>query len=408
MSTAIRKRVWLWIGLGIALIVGLAALAGQDNLFRWFVNPKTPYQIYEPPPAPDYANPASWALRPEAPPPGAWETPWGVDVFFVSPTTDYSGEQWNAPYDASVPKDRLEHSVLPNFAGAFARAGALYAPHYRQATLFSFLTHREDAVLARVTAYKDVERAFDSYLSNDNRGRAIVLVGVGQGGLHALGLLLNRFSQDPALQERLVAAYLIETAVPLDLFNGPLSWTRVCDTQLATGCVIAWGTADTGDRREATRFLTRSQVWDGKTGLVAVEDRGLVCVNPLLWSADGTFAPERLHKGGARASGLETGVMPAILPGQTSAQCVDGLLLIDPSRASALKQGKMFGDLYKTPTFNLFYADIFENAAIRAELKSKQLDLTGAKPAPPLPPLQIVRPAPIRKPGEIATSSTED
>ena len=56
--------------------------------------------------------------------------------------------------------------MLPNYAGPFVRVGRLFAPRYRQASLFAQLTLRDDARDAREFAYGDVRRAFDYYLDH--------------------------------------------------------------------------------------------------------------------------------------------------------------------------------------------------------------------------------------------------
>jgi len=66
--------------------------------------------------------------------------------------------------------------------GPFARSGRLFAPRYRQASLYTALTLRDDARDARQFAYGDVRRAFDDFLDHFNQGRPLIVVGVEQGG----------------------------------------------------------------------------------------------------------------------------------------------------------------------------------------------------------------------------------
>lgn len=394
-ATSSRKLRYGAIAL-VALLGFLAAafIGFRDNIFRWTINPRTPFQTYVPPPKPDYAERAAWAVFPDAPPPGAWEEEWGVDVFFIHPTTYYSSHQWNAPIDEPDSSARLMREVIPNHARPFARAGAIYAPRYRQATLLTGLNFGEDSRQALLLAYSDVLAAFDEYLEHHNRGRAIMVVGDQQGGLHAQRLLAERFNT-PRMQERLAGAYLINSALPTDLFQAQLEGLKPCDTPEEINCIVSWGVVYDGDENEADRFRNRSKSWTPAGELVSTAGRRLVCVNPLLWSTASDFAPNRLHRGGARATGLDEDAEPAILPGAVSAQCVDGVLITDRPREGQLRRGLGLGARFKTPAFNLFYADIEQNAQARAQAASDWLNAHGAKPAPPMPPAQIVEEAPI-------------
>ena len=367
----------------IVLLCG-AFIGFQDNIFRWSINPRTPFQTYVPPQVPDYTDRSAWALFPEKETAGAWEEDWGVDVFFIHPTSYYSNSQWNAPIDDAEAHQRLLQEVLPNHVQPFTGAGEIYAPLYRQATLISGLNFAEDSRQALFLAYSDVLAAFDEYMAHHNRGRAVMLVGINQGGLHAQRLLADRF-QNPRMQERLVAAYLIGSGVPMDLFDTQLKGLAACDTPDQIQCVVSWGVVYDGDESEADRFRNRSKSWTSDGQLLSTAGRRLVCVNPVLWNTQGDFAPSRLHRGGASATGLDMESSPPILPGAVSTQCVDGVLISDQPREPQLRPGISLGARFKTPDFNLFYSDIQSNAELRASTASAWLNEFGAKPAPPMP-----------------------
>src|SRR5204863_308586 len=78
--------------------------------------------------------------------------------------------------------------MAPNYIGPFVSVGRVFAPKYRQASLYTQLTLRDDAREARQFAYGDVREAFRSYLNHDNGGRPFLIVGVEQGGTLALRL----------------------------------------------------------------------------------------------------------------------------------------------------------------------------------------------------------------------------
>ena len=392
-----RKRTWLLVGASVACFIGFLfalLMAFQDNLFRWHINPRVPFQTYTPPPSPDYAKDDSWAARPETAPPGAWETPWGVDVFFIHPTTYYSSRHWNAPIDHAASADRVTQSALPNHAGPFGRAGELYAPRYRQATLLTELNFGDDARRALELAYTDITQAFSHYLEHDNQGRAIMLVGVGQGGLHAQRLLAEEFSS-PDMQERLVAAWFIDAATPMSLFKEQFSGFSACERKDEFGCVISWGAHARGQPHEAERFRDRSKVWTPNGVLRDTRGEDLLCVNPLTWRTDTAAAPRRQHRGGASATGLTPQESPAILPTAVATQCHNGALAVSRPKENQLRRGSGIGTRFKSPDFNIFYADIEANALLRAQTASAWLDENAPKPAPPLPPMESISIVPV-------------
>lgn len=380
----IRHHSILILSLGLAVLILAVVVTSQDRIYRWVINPHEPHQTYIPAEFADYSERQAWALIPEKKPMPPIKGDWGVDIFFIHPTLDYEGNGWNSdPEDAEV-QARLNNEILPNFLGPFWDIGAVYAPHYRSATLFSFLTHREDAREALQFAYQDVDRAFDTYLKEHNQFRAILVVGIGQGGLMAMRLLQEKF-KDPDLKERLVAAYLIDTAVPMSVFSNSLSHLEPCATSETLHCVAGWSAFEEKQERRVERFLTRSQYWTDKGQLLAISKQMPLCVNPVLWTTKEDHAPRRLHLGGARAIGLQIGQdTPAILPAETSAQCVNGIVLIDRPKSGELRSGWRWGDLYKTSRYNLFYADISVNARLRAQRAAEWLAANRARPAPSL------------------------
>ena len=210
------------------LLTGLAAYLFQDNLARFVLNPRTPYQTYTPPPPPAYGARGAWAVWPDDQHVGE------ADVFYVHSTTYASSRHWNAPLADANADATLRRVAAPNEAGPFMRVGAVYGPRYRQATLFTAFTHKFDGLAARELAFQDVEAAFRQFLQDRPSDRPIILAGYGQGGLHVLGLLANHVVHDEAVLDRLAAAYIIDEPIPLSLFEGPLAQTPPCALPEAT------------------------------------------------------------------------------------------------------------------------------------------------------------------------------
>ncbi|RAK52069.1 DUF3089 domain-containing protein [Phenylobacterium deserti] len=358
-KVAPRSRRWLAVAaIGVLLLLGVGTGLYWGDLVRNALDPKEPFQTYEPPPAPDYDARAGWALLPTEPATITEATP-RADVFFIAPTMYDGGDEWNAP--AGDPKtERLFREVMaPNYAGPFVRVGRIFTPRYRQASLYSLLTLREDAREARKFAYGDVQRSFREYVGRYNMGRPFILVGVEQGG--TLGArLLEEIAADPQLRSRLVAAYLIETVTPADSLPLP-----PCVRKGQAGCVAAWASVFDGQIEGASALLNRALVWSPAGDLVNLNGRSALCFNPILGAVTDAPAPARLHMGAANATGLEWDARPAFMARQVSARCQRGLLHVTAPKSASLKRTGGWADRRKVPGYNLFYADLEADARAR-------------------------------------------
>lgn len=390
----LRRWFWRLLLTGIALFAALSVAAAwimREQIFQTFLDPGIPFQTYERPPGPDYALAEAWAVRPDSPP----EDPDVPAVFFVHPTTYEGGAHWNAPYDRPQEAEVIARSALPNFAAPFLVHGAaLYAPHYRQAALYTFLNNREDSVQARLLAFEDVRAAFDAFEAGIGPDRPFIIAGAGQGASHALGVLIHQVAPRPEMRARLVAAYLMETAVPLDLFSGPLADLPPCHRPEDVRCVIGWAAARSDERGRIEAITQRARAWDAGGELAPVTGRALLCVNPVLWTTAEDYAPARLHRGGAAAEGLELTDTPSPMAGQTGAQCQAGVLMIDQPRNRALRRGSRVGEDRRTPTSNLFYMDIRVDAERRLNRLAAML-AEERRWAPPLDDIEEIEVAPI-------------
>ncbi len=398
-SVKLSKTLQHRLILGAAAISAAALAAGvllQDVLFRWSIQPSAAFNAASAPPQPDYATPEAWAVRPAKMPPGAWESPWGVDVFFIHPTTAYSGKSWNAPVDAAPARARLDDHTLPNFAAPLEAGGPVYAPLYRQAALAATLDSSGGSARALELAYTDVLRAFDHYAATANRGRGVIVVGVGQGGMHALRLVADRFQDEP-MKERLAAAYVIDAVVPADLVSLGLS-QPACAGPADIHCIAAWTAVFAGDSGARKQILTGASYW--KAGALAqLDGDAALCMNPLLWSVSEALAPRTDHRGGARV--MSADAAPRIIPEAITARCSGGVLEIERPSEPELRPATTWGARYKTADFNLFYADIQFNAAERAREASVWLEVNGRRPAKPLPPPMALHDEPIHRPGGV-------
>lgn len=347
------------------MIGGALAVIYRDDIFQTIQDPRQPFQTYDPPEAPDYAQTDSWLSLPDL-----TIDPFTLnekgDVFVIVPSVYRGGEHYVLPSDDLRRKSKLERIVRPNYVTPYGDAGRLFAPFYRQASLYSYMTTREDARLAQDFAYQDVKRAFGDFLKHSPPERPIVLVGHNQGAAHLIRLLHDFFAVDSALTDRLAVAYVIDYPVPLDLFDQALAPLMPCESADDTNCVAAFGTFMPGEDSIAERFTERLLVHNG-TSFESVNERALLCINPLTWTRSQDYAPERLHLGGVAAEGLEPDIRPAARPNQVGAQCQDGILLVDRPRSRSLRRPIQVGAKFRTLPSNLFYEDLRQNAVMRVE-----------------------------------------
>lgn len=360
-----RGRLF-WSLAALAGLAGAAAAAvavvWRDDILQAFLDPKVPFAVYKPPKAPDYARADAWVLLPGP----AQPTDPPADIFFIHPTTFDGGRNWNGPMEDAGTNRLLNRVMLPNYAAPFAGVGRVFAPRYRQASLYTTLTLFDDAIEAREFAYGDVHAAFESFLQRAGPDRPFVIVGVEQGGLLAARLLREDVTGSSSLRRRLIGAYLMETAVPAPDFRPGSAAVPACASRAEAGCVIAWISAPWIDFGKTQRIMNRSLAWNDKGHLTGLGGRQPLCVNPLLGAAIDDDAPARLNLGAANATGLEWGARPGLMARQVGAQCVDGILRISSPRSSLLRPQGGWPRRLRVADYNLFWADLEADVRERA------------------------------------------
>lgn len=386
---ALLRRLFLGFVAGFAVLCFAAAFYWRADVLEAALDPQQPFQTYQPPKAPDYTLRGGWALIP--PTPEAWragEKP--VDVFFIASTTYNGGPDWNGPVGDPDAERKLIRSVLPNYAGPFAPLARVFAPRYRQASLYAYrLTLRDDARDARKLAMGDVERAFRLYVASFNLGRPFLLVGVGQGASLA-ARLADEIAADPALKKRLVAVYLDDVLVPAAHYGsgGPLP---ACARREQAGCVVAWQAATEGETGLARRLLARTLYWTADGDLRDLGGQPTLCVNPVTGGTSRPDASIAEHLGGANATGLAWPEQPKIRPHEAATRCAGGVLWHSRPRSPALRSPGSWADGLSAPSYNLFYADI------EADAKARIRAYFGGDPIAPITTRIEVKSSPIHR-----------
>lgn len=340
------------LGAGSLLLGILTACPAQIIL-------RNSYGLGTVPEAPNYANPDHWAALPEKKD-AADSIPLKAkglkdeqstakaDVFFIHPTI-YTNRppdgtfEWNADVNDAELNRRVDASTILNQASVFNGSCRVYAPRYRQAHYYSFVTqNQEDRQKALDLAYSDVKEAFTYYLSHYHQGRPIVIASHSQGSYHAKRLIKEFFDGKP-LQQKLVFAYLIGDIADIPTQPNDFQYIKPAQTPNETGGFAAWRTYQKGffpEKYEANHFQTS------------------VCTNPLTWQLNEEYASKKLNKGGV-------GLKFTFYPQLADAQVHQGLLWINKPyvRGRAFLRTKV----WHTADINLFWQSIRENVALRVE-----------------------------------------
>ncbi len=344
-----KKRLF-WT---ISGIIGLYLSGSSQVVLR------NSYNIGTAPAAPDYSHTTSWAALPtkkdaadslprKAPELKDRQAEATVDVFFVHPTiyTEQPPEgafEWNADINDAALNKKVDESTILNQASVFNGSCRVYAPRYRQAHYYSFVTPNQgDRQQALDLAYSDVKKAFEYYLSHYQEGRPVVIASHSQGTLHAKRLL-KEFFDGKLLQQKLVFAYLVGDIAGPPAQPDEFQFIKPARDPEETGGFASWHTY------LRNYFPEKYQTYHFSTA---------VCTNPLTWRLDEEYAPKKLNKGGV-------GLRFTFYPQLADAQVHQGLLWIHKPYV----KGRIFlrTKVWHSADFNLFWQSIRENVALRIE-----------------------------------------
>jgi len=313
------------------------------NFSSCFIRPHGDFEEYTPPPKPDYSNENNWAALPNKKdkahlvPKNSGlkenEDSALVDVFFIHPTTNYSRFSWNADVSTESLNNFTDNTTIMHQASVFNESCKVYAPRYRQATLFSFLDKKDNGKKALELAYEDVRESFKYYLNHYNHGRPFIIASHSQGSRHAKKLLAEFIEKDTALYNRMVAAYIIGFKIN----QGELTIIKPCLSATETNCFVTWNT-----------------VVKGKTSDFF---HSYVCINPLTWTTDTTYAGAEKNLGSVPKS------FQRIDKNVCDAQVVNGLLYVHKPKAKGYPM--IYGGSYHLMDYNFFYLNIRENVKQR-------------------------------------------
>jgi hypothetical protein len=194
-----------------------------------------------------------------------------VNVFFVHPTTYQDFGKFELSPNANVRDEALnretDKSTILYQASCFNKAGAVYAPRYRQANLSVFFKPSNKNETALNLAYTDVKDAFEYFINNINNNKPFIIASHSQGTVHAVSLI-KEFIDGKPLQQKLIAAYLIGMPVKKSEFIN----CKPCANASETNCFVSWRTYLQGEQ--------------GAAYLKLETPNSIVVTNPISWAID--------------------------------------------------------------------------------------------------------------------------
>ena len=351
------------------LAVGFSARAAEVGwLGRALFVPSAHFDVKSAPPAPDYAKESSWGALLDmkdasdvAPKGAAMIDPAKApaDVFFVYPTSYFSGRHWNAEISDADANAKTDRGSLRNQASAFNGCCAVYAPRYRQMSFGGFLEPSSDSRAAMDLAYSDVKHAFQYYLAHYNHGRPFIIASHSQGSRHAKRLVQDMIDGTP-LMKQFVAAYIVGNWLDADWFKS-LKDVKMCESAGQTGCVVTWSSLaqDANAQEQREDFVVRS----GAAPEMATHR--FVCTNPLTWTTSTALAPASDDLGGW-AYGSGSSPRP-IDPHLVSMRCDNGALFVSRPADRIYRLKLLPGGNYHDYDYQLAYMNIRENAKARVK-----------------------------------------
>jgi hypothetical protein len=163
-----------------------------------------------------------------------------ADCFYVYPTV--SDQQ--RPQATQVVDDVLRSIVLQQTA-RYSRDCRVFAPVYRQVTIFGLLNPSSVTPAMRRQGYADVREAWRTYLRKYNHGRGVVLIGHSQGSFVLRDLIAKEVDGKPGVRRRMLSALLLGGNVTVKKGGdrgGDFKHVRACRSRNQLGCVIAFST----------------------------------------------------------------------------------------------------------------------------------------------------------------------
>ena len=285
-----------------------------------------------------------------------------VDVFFVHPTGYLKGQHWTDPLEAKSATKENTQWMMANQASTFNGCCSIYAPHYRQASIYSYYDTEKVREEIHAFVYEDVKKAFEYFIQNYSNGRPFIIASHSQGTHHSIRLLAEEID-GTNLYARMVGAYVIGGEISKSWIK-KMNDIYICDGPTELGCLVHWDTInETNINKNMSRFKNN------------------ICVNPITWKNEGPLSNLSESKGSVYVSGNfaidligdddpkgETfGPLEAPVKQYVQAQCKNGILFASDQSGTRFQGFGGSDGNYHGLDFALFYMDIRENAILKVK-----------------------------------------
>lgn len=241
--------------------------------------------------APDYSKEECWFMIPEITK--------DVDTFYVY-ATQYimSSFDEGAPDYATLENEEMMKGVVGEYIGhasTYEDSTNLFMPYYRQSGLkYAGDVWRKTGNLSDALGgmpYEDITAALDYYFENYNEGRPFIIAGHSQGSYIIKHALEDYFKEHPDYYDRMVAAYIIGFSITKEDLEANPEW-KFATGETDTGVIISYNTEGPKNAEENAN--------------TCVLLPNAICINPLNWKRDDTYAPASENLGSLIAN-EETG-----------------------------------------------------------------------------------------------------
>ena len=283
-----------------------------------------------------------------------------VDVFFVHPTGYLKGDYWTDPLEEKSATMENTQWMMANQASAYNGCCSVYAPHYRQASIYSYFGSDELRAEVHNFVYQDVKKSFEYFIENFSNGRPFIIASHSQGTHHSIRLLAEEIDSSD-LYPRMVGAYIIGGMISKDWMSS-MENIGVCESAEKLGCLVHWDTMNVAQINKDMPLYSNN-----------------ICVNPISWKNEGSLSELQDAKGAVPVSGefvLEFSgddgptdqiftPLEAPLKKYVQAQCKDGALFASDQTGTRFQTFSGSGGNYHGLDYALFYMDIRENAKLK-------------------------------------------
>lgn len=206
----------------------------------------------------------------------------GANVFYISPTCIWDwkssdGTMYHHMDTRNVEQRSSVASAVKLASELLGKDCRFWAPYYRQITMESWMTDPKTTEDRFRTAFEDIQKAFKYFYDNINGGSPFILAGHSQGGKAVIELLKNTLTDSQ--RQNLVASYVFGFGITEEEINAYPDKLRPAADSSDTGVIVSFNSVSSLE------------------GMSEMFYDNVVCINPLNWRTDTTYASPDMNRG---------------------------------------------------------------------------------------------------------------